>query len=298
MIFAADLFTRRKPAGLPGRIIQFPLIRIVVAVLFLAVYLITHNTVIVDAIAKTSGTVNLIMVRIDDLISVLALYFIYRLYTKFVEDRKALELSLSGALPELGAGFGISFILVGGMVLLLAALGYYHITDFNSPTLIIHAFIRFAIGAFVQVLLFRLILLRLIEEWLGSWLAMLIVAVTFGLLHLTNANATIPGCSAIILSDLLLIAAFYLTHRVWLVWGIHFGWNFFQDGIFGMPNSGETQFPSWVISTTDGPEWLTGGAFGVEASYVSVALNLIAGLALLFLVIKKGQIIRPAWRRT
>jgi membrane protease YdiL (CAAX protease family) len=297
MTTAADLFTRQKPGFLLGRIIQFPLIRIVIAFLFLAVYLIPHNKFIVDAIATTSGTFHSILVRIDDFISILILFFIYRLYARSVENRKAHEIALSGAISEFSVGFGISLILVGGMVLLLTALGYYRVSSADSPSIILHAFFRFGIGAFAQVLLFRLILLRLLEEWLGSWLAMFIVALTFGLLHLANANASVFRCSAIILSDVLLIAAFYLTRRLWLVWGIHFGWNFLQDGIFGMPNSGETQFPSWLTSTVDGPEWLTGGTFGIEASYVSVGLNLIVGILLLSIVIRKGQIVRPKWQR-
>lgn len=297
MTNAADLFTKRHPENLPGRIVQFPLIRIVVASLFLAVYLIPHNTVIVDAISTTTGAIHAILVRVDDLMSLIALFFIYYLYAKYVENRKAQEIALSGALSEFSVGFGISLILVGGMVLLMTVLGYYRVSSVDSPSLIFHAFLRFGIGAFAQVLLFRLILLRLVEEWLGSWLAMLIVAVTFGLLHLANPNATIFRCSAIILSDLLLISAFYLTRRLWLVWGIHFAWNFFQDGIFGMPNSGETQLPSWLTATVDGPEWITGGAFGIEASYVSVTFNLIAGIILLSLVIRKRQIVRPKWQR-
>lgn len=295
---STDLFTRRHPEKALGKIMQFPLIRIIIASLFLAVYMLPHNNLIVDAIGNTSGIMNAVLVRLDDLVSLLVLWFLYRLYVKYVENRPAHEMALSGGLVEVGTGFGISLVLVGGMVLAMAASGYYRVEAVGSPLVILHAFLRFGIGAFAQVLLFRLILLRLVEEWLGSWLALIIVAATFGAAHLANANATLWTSGAIVLSDILLIAAFWLTRRLWLVWGIHFGWNFLQDGIFGMPNSGETQFPSWLTPAIDGPAWLTGGDFGIEASVVSVILNFILGILFLLLAIRRRQLVRPSWART
>ena len=114
-------------------------------------------------------------------------------------------------------------------------------------------------------------------------------------LNADNIGSAFPQSA---LSDILLIASFWLTRRIWFVWGIHFGWNFFQDGIFGMPNSGETQFPSWLTSTVDGPHWLTGGEFGIEASVVSVAVNVIVGAAILLLAVRLEQIVRPSWSRS
>jgi uncharacterized protein len=83
------------------------------------------------------------------------------------------------------------------------------------------------------------------------------------------------------LSDYLFGAAFVLTRRIWFVWGMHAAWNFIQDGIFGMPNSGIDQFPSWINPSVNGPVWLTGGAYGIEASALSLVLSIIGALILL-----------------
>ena len=47
-----------------------------------------------------------------------------------------------------------------------------------------------------------------------------------------------------------------------------------------------------------GPEWLTGGKFGAEASVVAVALCTAAGVALAAYAYRHGSWIPPFWRRS
>ena len=116
-------------------------------------------------------------------------------------------------------------------------------------------------------------------------------------MHLGNDNATLWTSIAIAIEDLLIVGAFMYTRRLWLVWGIHFGWNYFQDGVFGMPNSGMTNIPGFINPTVTGPEWFTGGAFGIEASYIVVILTAAAGIFILYKAVKKNQIVPPLWKR-
>jgi membrane protease YdiL (CAAX protease family) len=155
----------------------------------------------------------------------------------------------------------------------------------------------FGMGALVQVVAFRLILFRLAEEMLGTWAAMALVAAVFGLAHLGNENATVGTSLALAFSDVLLASAFILSRRLWLVWGMHLGWNFLQDGLFGLANSGVTDLPSWITASVRGPAWLTGGSFGIEASPVQVLLSVSVGVLILRKAWVEGQVVRPAWRR-
>ena len=102
---------------------------------------------------------------------------------------------------------------------------------------------------------------------------------------------------AIALQDLILAGAFILTRRIWLCWGIHWGWNFVQDGVLGMPNSGVTYLPSWIIPEVSGPTWLTGGSIGIELSVLGVVLSMAVGVVLLKLAWDRGQVLGPGWRR-
>ena len=87
-----------------------------------------------------------------------------------------------------------------------------------------------------------------------------------------------------------------LTRRIWLIWGMHFSWNFFQEGIFGMPNSGY-QRDGLIKPIINGPEWITGGKFGIEASVISILILLIIGIIILKKAIEKNQLVLPAWKR-
>jgi len=49
--------------------------------------------------------------------------------------------------------------------------------------------------------------------------------------------------------------------------------------------------------TITGPEWLSGGRFGVEASVVAVVVCVAFALVLLDRAAKRGHFIAPRWRR-
>lgn len=292
-----ELFPTRAPGSLVGRILLFPLVRMVLCVLFLSVFLIPHNTILADLIASTSGGLHRILNYVDGIVSIAFLLLLYRLFAQWVEGRRPSELGLEGAAPELGLGFLLSLGIVGSMVLAMAILGAYRVETLGSAGVLSDALFRFGIGSFVQVLFFRLILFRYTEELLGTWLALILVAVIFGLAHAANENSTVWTTTALMLGDVLLAGAFILTHRLWMVWGIHLGWNFVQDGIFGLANSGLTQFPSWITPAVDGASFLTGGSFGIEASPIQVMLSLGVGVLLLKRAIAEGQVVGPAWKR-
>jgi hypothetical protein len=140
------------------------------------------------------------------------------------------------------------------------------------------------VSGFVQELIFRAVIYRIAEEWLGTWWAVGISAILFGLLHLTSAGATIYSALAVALqAGILLGAAYALTHRLWMALGIHVAWDFANDGIFGVGVAGQTgqSLHGLLQAHLSGPALLTGGAFGVEVSIVSFVVLLIAGILLL-----------------
>jgi hypothetical protein len=88
-----------------------------------------------------------------------------------------------------------------------------------------------------------------------------------------------------------------LTRRLWLCIGTHIAWNFTQGGIFSVTVSGG-EIKGLLSSRMVGPDWLTGGTFGAEASVVALGLCLAAGIVLLVLAINKGNVVPPGWTRT
>ncbi len=293
----ADLFTTRRPETLPGKIVQFPLVRILVAILFISPAIILHNLLMIFVIEKIEPPWFEVVADLMFPVDLVLMFLLYRLYTRVVEGRPAHELSFKGAAPEFARGLAAAAALVCGTVLVMFAAGAFRVTGMNSPWVLLHALVLFASGAFIQVLIFRLIFYRLSEEFLGTWTAFVLTALLFSLAHLANDNITPAAFAGLVVGDVVLFAAFALTRRLWLVWGFHAGWNICQDGVLGLPNSGITKLPSWLVSETSGPSWLTGGGFGIEASLVAGLLTVAVGLWLVRLVVSKGQTVSPAWRR-
>jgi membrane protease YdiL (CAAX protease family) len=293
-----DLFTKRQPGTAVGKVVQFPLVRMAIVFLFFLPIFRLHSLVAAKIIGPSAEPLKTVLFFLDTLVAFALVIVVYRLYTKWVENRKAIELSGKKALGEFGTGFGVSFVLIGLILLILLVPGYYKIESLNSYYLIVvQSFFLFGMKAFIEELLFRLILFKLSEELLGSWLALALVTVLFGLAHLGNPNATLGTSLAVaIIGGLFDTAAFMYTRRVWFALGIHMSWNYFQAGIFGMPSSGISH-ESLIRPAVQGPELLTGGAFGVEMSIPAILLCLIASFIILNKAIKNKQIIQPLWIR-
>ena len=280
------------------RFYRYPLMEILVALLFLSPAILTHNMLYIYVIEKLDGSIINYVKNAEYIVGFILFITFYRLYTKFVEKRETYELGFKSSISETGVGF-----LTGGgtaaiMVVLLAVLGYYRIESFNeNPQVLFNTFLARGMGSFVEEFFFRLILFRMLEKLIGTWYGLITVSLVFGMLHYPNPNATLWTSTAIMLSDILLVGAFILTRRIWLVWGIHFGWNYVQNSIFGMANSGVQGMSNWITPIIDGPEFVTGGDFGIEASPIAIAMHVAIGILLLMLAIKRNQIVKPRWKK-
>lgn len=221
----------------------------------------------------------------------------YTLYTHRIERRAVQEFGRAGAVNELGLGLLLGATLMGASVGVLALLGHYRISGTRELAVVIVPLCLSLASGTIEEILMRGVLFRLLEESLGTWIALAISAAVFGALHLANPGASLLAAAAIAFeAGILLGAAYVLTRRLWLAIGIHVAWNFTQSGLFSVPVSG---FPikGWLVSETTGPAWLTGGAFGVEASVTAFAVCTAAGVALLFIAHRRGHFIAPRWRR-
>ncbi|MCU0252879.1 MAG: CPBP family intramembrane metalloprotease, partial [Vicinamibacterales bacterium] len=151
---------------------------------------------------------------------------------------------------------------------------------------------------FYEELWFRGAIFRLTEEWFGSWIAIVVSSLVFGFVHLSTEGATVMDVTFIsIEAGLLLAAAYMLTRRLWLCIGFHAAWNFTQGSVFSGAVSG-TQEPTGLIKTTmHGPELITGGNFGMEASVVALVLLTTTGVVMLVMAIRRGEVRSPMWTR-
>lgn len=224
---------------------------------------------------------------------------VYRGYAQLIERRPVDELGQRGLGRELGIGLLVGAGRYTACEGVLMALGIYRIQGLNPPSFLIPA-LAMAISASVfEELLFRGVLYRSVEAWFGSWAALGVSSLVFGLSHLLNPQATLEGALFIAVeAGILLAAAYMLTRRLWLSIGFHLAWNYTQSAIFSGIVSGTDAAPGWIRSTMQGPDYLTGGQFGVESSVLALGLCTTTGVVMLVMAMRRGRIVPPIWRRS
>jgi membrane protease YdiL (CAAX protease family) len=282
--------TARAPLWL--RILQFPLVRLALlgATFFLLIgisngfmFQFAASPLVSLALAAGMAAVGLA---------------VYYAFVRLVEQRQVDELGLRGMGRELGLG-----MLIGGglcilCVLVLMMSGVYRIDGINPVMVVLPALAMAVSSGVLEELMYRGGLFRIVEESLGSWISLAVSALVFGLSHYGPVEGALWGSVAITIeAGLLLAAAYMLTRRLWISIGLHMMWNFAQSGVFSGTVSGSFNQPGLFTSTFEGSDWLTGGAFGMEASVVAVGICTAAGLLLLTLAIRRGNLVPPFWLR-
>jgi len=220
---------------------------------------------------------------------------VYLGYVRWAERRPALELGLRGAGREFAAGAGLATLLIAAFVGVLAASGHYRLLGLDGAqgwVALSSVLPAMLVVAIAEELLLRGLLFRLLEQAWGSWAALAVSSLIFGLLHQFNPHASLYTSLALALQlGLMFAAAYMLTRRIWLCTGLHFGWNFAQAGLFGLPMSG-FEPKAWFQAEVDGPSWLSGGAFGAEGAVPSLLLCLGLSAWLLWRARAAGRILR------
>jgi len=231
-------------------------------------------------------------------ITITAVAAAYIGYVRWIERRPVRELSPRGAVPEFAAGAALGVALISIVVGVLAVLGAVRLGPGGTPAAVLPGALAIAaMSGFVEEVVVRGVVFRIVEEALGTWPAIALSAALFGAGHLGNPGATWwSGAAIAIEAGVLLAAAYLVTRRLWLAIGLHAAWNFTEAGVFGVAVSGH-DVPGLLHATPAGPALLSGGAFGAEASIVAVVLCTAAGVALLALAARRGRLVAPPWTR-
>jgi len=140
----------------------------------------------------------------------------------------------------------------------------------------------------IEEVLLRGLILRILAEVFGRWWALAVSSLLFGALHLANPHSSvIVGLGLAIQAGFLLGVAYLWTERLWLPIGLHGAWNFGQAAVFGGALSGN-QISAIIDAKLVGPEWISGGDFGIEGSLVSTIMCTAAGCAMLMLTLRNS----------
>lgn len=294
------------PASRFRKVVQFlltnPLTRIVVGFA-----LIIGCTILVQALITplriTKGqeitSVALALDVVAALIMAAALLVVYSLFVRFYEQRWPREVVDPRFWIWLPVGFLTGALLISTAALLLRWGGWATIERIEPSSkwasLIIRPLAAHLVIACLEEILVRGIFFRIIEKSLGSWWALAISALFFGLVHLANPNATWFAALGLSLqAGVLLGAAYMMSRSLWFPIGIHWAWNAIQAGVYGGALSGNT-IHAILTAKPNGSAWLSGGEFGIEGSVISTTLGALVGYMFCILAIRQQQICRPFW---
>lgn len=223
-----------------------------------------------------------------DLCGALAAMAAYALYVRWIERRPVTELAGRGALAELGVGVVVGSAMVFAVVGSLLLLGVYRFDGVTTPGAEVGSGLAAMVfvGVFEE-LLSRAIVFRLVERSLGTAAAIVISSLLFGLAHLPGDAAGALSVAIAVVAGVFFAAAFLRTRRLWLCTGLHVGWNFTLGQVFAIAVSGHPG-TGFVVGKLSGPAWLTGGAYGLEASVFTLLVLLAVGGWLLRGATQKG----------
>jgi hypothetical protein len=191
---------------------------------------------------------------------------------------------------ELGVGLALGALLLTGVFVVLVAGGWARVTRVAVPALVpwLGTLGLFVVVGFYEELFVRGWLLTNVAEAFeslgeraASAVGVVASAGVFGVLHVANPSATLASTLGITAAGVFLGVAFVRTASLAVPVGVHVTWNFVQGSVYGFPVSGLGTPATLVATTRAGPELVTGGPFGPEASVLGLGASLAGTLAVL-----------------
>ncbi len=177
--------------------------------------------------------------------------------------------------------------LVGFVAISGCLLGIFAFHGFRLSGLAIHgrtiplamvswslAFILVGLG---EEFAFRGYLQYTLTTGMGFWPSAFLLSGLFGLAHAGNPGESKAGLASVVLFGLLFCLFLRRTGNLWWAVGFHAGWDWGQTFFYGVPDSGVLPYHNLFHCAFQGPNWLTGGSVGPEASvFTPIVLAIVA----------------------
>ena len=141
----------------------------------------------------------------------------------------------------------------------------------------------FALFALAEEIAFRGYAFQRFERAVGPTGAALGFAAIYAILQALLPGASHASFAVSLVLGLVLSACYLRTRALWLSWGLNFAWKASRALLIGLAVSGVTNHSPLVQGDPMGPFWLTGGAFGLDGSWVTFFV-LLAALPVVFRV--------------
>ncbi|MGR4071308.1 CPBP family intramembrane glutamic endopeptidase [Streptococcus parasuis] len=198
------------------------------------------------------------------------------LWARFVEKSSWLGLGFTKkwAGKDFLLGWGIGAAMLTTCTLIMWGLGAIEFTSIQFSIKLLGEFIILILAWSTQGTTEEI----LTRGWMFSSLSarhnipvgILISSLFFTFLHLGNHAISLIPLLDLTLFGVLTCLLMLKTGNIWTIGGLHAAWNCFQGNVFAFPVSGTQAGQAFIQVGITGPEWLSGGDFGVEGSVISL----------------------------
>lgn len=188
------------------------------------------------------------------------------------------KLALLGAL----SGFGLMGICIFGAW----SSGTISISpsfSLSIPMLLVSFFFVFLQSSTEEIESRGFVFGKMSQEGVPVALACIVSSFYFSFLHAHNTGFNIIPAVSIFMAGLLFVLGYYYFKTIWFSFMLHTTWNFTQDFIFGLPDSGHPAAASIFSSTIKGSGFFYDEVFGIEGSFMAILSMMV--VCILFVVI-------------
>ena len=217
----------------------------------------------------------------------ISLFLAHWLALRFVDRAPASTVWLhrAAAAPRtLLYGFVLGALPIGVATLALVAAGVLDFRDAPDGAwwdAALRVTILLAPAALYEELFARGYIMATLGRWLGWPVAVALTSIGFGLLHVPNPGANTLPIVIVTLAGVYLAVVLLVTRSLYAAWTAHLAWNWVMAVLMHVAVSGlPLPRPDYEL-VDDGPDWLTGGAWGPEGG-VAAGAGMLAAMAYLY----------------
>ncbi len=175
----------------------------------------------------------------------------------------------------LAAGWGIAVVCVlpmtaaGGIAIFVSA-------QRSSWGWLIADAAYFAMAALAEEIAFRGYGFQSFVRAVGPLGASLGFAAVYAIVQQLVPGSSRASLAVAIAFTLVASTAYLRTRALWMSWGLNFGWKASRALLFGLTVNGVGTHSHLIEGDPMGPFWLTGGAFGLDGSWLAFIVMLAA----------------------
>lgn len=201
---------------------------------------------------------------------------------RFIDGQPLELLGVRFNAREFAVGAAAAAATVLALLSLLVLLGHASISGLTEPwpwLRVVGLLPLVLLQSGTEELVCRGYLLRTSLRVLGPVSSTALVSLFFGALHLLNPETSVLSFASTVLIGVLFSIVTLKTNSLWVAIGLHTAWNFTLGTIASLPVSGLRLSHLFEV-TVEGPHWLTGGGYGLEASVLMVLVPALASVLL------------------